>query len=82
MIFLKEDGSLDIERINNLPLEEHMKVVGSFTQEQFKEYISTIPIDKFHSCTRSVKVNYSMDEDGVDAEEVIKKLRSKINHNK
>jgi hypothetical protein len=72
MIFLKEDGSLDIKRINNLPLEEHMKGVGSFTQEQFKEYISTIPIDEFHSCPRSVKVNYSMDEDGVDAEEVIK----------
>ena len=79
---MTEDGSLDVERINNLPLEEHMREVGSFTQEQFKEYISTIPIDKFHSCPRSVKVNYSMDEDGVDAEEVIKKLRSKINHKK
>ena len=82
MALLKEDGSLDIERINNLPLEEHMREVGSFTQDQFKEYISTIPVDDSHSCPRSVKVNYSMHEDGVDAEEVIKKLRAKINKRK
>ena len=79
---MTEDGSLDVERINNLPLEEHMREVGSFTQEQFKEYISAIPVDDSYIYPRSVKVNYSMDEDGVDAEEVIKKLRSKINHKK
>ena len=82
MIFLKEDGSLDIDRINNLPLEEHMKEVGSFTQEQLKEYISTIPVNESRSCPRSVKVNYTMDEDGVDADEVIKTLRAKINKRK
>lgn len=46
MALLKEDGSLDIERINKLPLEERMKEIGSFTREHFKEYISTIPIDE------------------------------------
>ena len=25
MVYLKDDGSLDIERINNLPIEEHCK---------------------------------------------------------
>lgn len=33
MALLKEDGSLDIERINKLPLEEHMNEIGSFTRE-------------------------------------------------
>ena len=36
MTILKEDGSLDIEKIDSLPLEEHMKIVGTFTHEQFK----------------------------------------------
>ena len=46
MALLKEDGSLDIERINKLPLEEHMKEIGSFTREQFKQYVSTIPLNE------------------------------------
>ena len=29
MALLKEDGSLDIERINALPLEEYKEVIGS-----------------------------------------------------
>lgn len=28
MAFLKEDGSLDIERINSLPLREFMEAMG------------------------------------------------------
>ena len=27
--FLNEDGSLNVERINKLPLEEYMDVIGS-----------------------------------------------------
>ena len=40
MALLKEDGSLDIERINQLPIEEYMEEVGNFTNEQRKEYYS------------------------------------------
>lgn len=43
MALLKEDGSLDIERINNLPREERQKMIGSFTRAQFREYVSSIP---------------------------------------
>ena len=39
MAFLKEDGSLDIESINKLPIKEHMKAIGSLTREQFEQYI-------------------------------------------
>ena len=45
MALLKEDGSLDIERINKLPLEEYMEEMGTLTQEQVKEYISKLPIN-------------------------------------
>ena len=34
MVLLKKDGSLDIERINSLPLEEYMDVIGDLTEEQ------------------------------------------------
>ena len=46
MALLKEDGSLDIERINNLPYEEYMEEMGTLTQEQVKEYISKLPINE------------------------------------
>ena len=38
MVYLKEYGSLDIERINSLPLEDYMDVIGDLTKEQYKEY--------------------------------------------
>lgn len=37
MIPLKEDGSLDVERIDQLPVEEHMRVLGEFTTRQMDE---------------------------------------------
>ena len=41
--YLKEDGSLDVERINKLPIEEYMDVMRDLTQEQIEEYISKLP---------------------------------------
>lgn len=40
MALLKEDGSLDVERIRALPLEEHKREVESMNQSQFREYYS------------------------------------------
>lgn len=74
MALLKEDGSLDIERINKLPLEEHMKEVGSFTREQFKQYVSTIPLNEGKSYPRAIMVD---SPHGVDAEEFMNKMREK-----
>lgn len=72
MALLKEDGSLDIERINKLPLEEHMKEVGSFTREQFKQYISTIPHNEDKLIPRAVWVDTPH---GVDAKEFMRKIK-------
>lgn len=51
MALLKEDGSLDIERINKLPREERMREIGSFTREQFQEYLSKIPLNEGYTHT-------------------------------
>lgn len=46
MALLKENGSLDIERINNLPFEEHITEIAHFTKAQRKEYISKLPLNE------------------------------------
>lgn len=46
MILLKEDGSLDIERIKALPLKEYICQISHLTKEQHKEYVSKIPINE------------------------------------
>lgn len=78
MKFLKEDGSLDIERINQLPLEEYMDMFGEFTQEQVNEYNSKLPINESKEPMKAVVVDYPMEEDGVDAEELINNLKKRL----
>lgn len=77
MALLKEDGSLDIERINKLPLEEYMEEMGTLTQEQVKEYISKQPVNESKEPMQAIVVNYPMSEDGVDAEDFLNKQRKK-----
>lgn len=74
MALLKEDGSLDIERINKLPREERMKEIGSFTREQFHEYISKIPLNEGYTHTRVIKFDKPM---GVNLSDVINKIKKK-----
>ena len=78
MALLKEDGSLDIERINKLPIEEYMEVIGELTETQYEEYLSKIPLNESKETTKAVLVDYLMEEDGVDAEEVINNIGRKI----
>lgn len=59
---LKEDGSLDIERINSLPLEEKHREMGKFTREQMNEYISKMPINESHCPVKVIKVDYKMED--------------------
>jgi hypothetical protein len=78
MALLKEDGSLGIEHINELPIEEYMEEIGNLTEEQYEEYLSKIPPNESKETTKAVLVNYLMEEDGVDAEEVINNIGRKI----
>lgn len=63
MIPLKEYDSLDIVRINKLPFEEHMNMLGNFTSQQMKEYLSSIPINESNESPRNIIVNYTMEDE-------------------
>lgn len=82
MALLKEDGSLDVERINKLPLEEYMKEMGTLTQEQVKEYLSKLPINESNEPYQGVRVDYTIEEDiargAVDADELLNNLRNEL----
>ena len=81
MALLKEDGSLDIERINNLPLEEYMEEMGSLTQEQVKEYMSKFPINESKEPVTAIEVDYTLEDElkrgAVLADDLLNKLREK-----
>lgn len=76
MALLKEDGSLDIERINKLPLNEFMDQMGDLTQEQVEEYISCLPITENNEPLQAIVVN-SIEEYGEDADEFLNEMREK-----
>lgn len=79
MVPLKENGELDVERINNLPIEEYMEVVGGLTDEQYNEYLSTLPITGSKEPVRAIVVDYTLEEElkrgSVLAENLINNLR-------
>ena len=63
MALLKEDGSLDIERINKLPIEDYMEEIASLNKKQYNEYISTLPLNESHEQVKSVKLDCTIEED-------------------
>ncbi len=58
--FLKEDGSLDVERINSLPREDKIREIGKFTRKQMEEYLSKLPINESRYPMKIVDVDYKM----------------------
>ena len=82
MKYLKEDGSLDIKRINKLPIEEYMDVVGDLTEEQYEEYLSKLPINESNESMKAVVVDYTLEEElergAVIAEDYINNLRNRL----
>lgn len=63
MQYLKEDGSLDIEKIRNLPIEEKIKVLPTLTQEQKEEYWVKRPINEGKMGTQPVYVDYTLEDE-------------------
>jgi len=70
MAFLKEDGSLDIERINSLPLREYMDAMGELTQE----HLSKLPLNESKEPVQAITVDWPIEEEWVDADELINNL--------
>ena len=73
MALLKEDGSLDIERINSMQFEEYMNEMGTLTREQVEEYLSKIPINESKTPMKAIVVE-SIEKYGVDAEDFLNKF--------
>lgn len=71
MVFLKEDGSLDIERINNLPIDEYIYIIENLTESQREYYHSHLPVNDGTQNTDAVFVDYNMEDEigrgGVEA---------------
>ena len=63
MALLKEDGSLDIERINKLPYEKYLEEMGTLTESQVNEYLSALSIYESKEPVRAVKVDYSLEDE-------------------
>ena len=63
MSLLKEDGSLDIERINKLPTNEWMNLMGELTEKQFEEYKKKSPLNEGVNSVMTHNVNCTMEED-------------------
>lgn len=81
MALLKEDGSLDIERINKLPIREYIEELESLTQEQYEEYCSKLPANDTYEPVRPVMVDSIEDElrrGCVLADEYIRALKEKL----
>ena len=74
---LNEDGSLNIESINKMPREERMRTIGSFTREQFQEYVSKVPINEVATHTRAIIVDKPK---GVNLLETLNKIKKKQNN--
>lgn len=63
MKLLKDDGSLDVERINKLPYEEYMEAMGTLTEAQVNEYLSALPINESKEPVQAVRVDYSLQDE-------------------
>ena len=78
MALLKEDGSLDIERIQKLPYKEYIHEISNFTKEQYEEYVSKIPINESQGTVIPIVVEdvkeYLRNNGYVNAWDVINKL--------
>lgn len=63
MVPLKEDGTLDIERINKLPIDEYIDVIENLTSSQHDYYVSTIPLNDGSQHTEAVFVDYTLEDE-------------------
>ena len=75
MEYLKEDGSLDVERLANLPLKEFTNAVEQLSQEQWNEFIAKCELYAVTGPVEPIVVDSSIAEDGVDADVVLENLR-------
>lgn len=80
---LKQDGTVDVEKIDNMPSDEYLHVLEAMTQEQYQYYSDNSPANKGNNGpSKAIPVNYTLEEaleKGwlVDANKHIQELRDK-----
>ena len=80
MALLNEDGSLNVEWIRNLPIEEFVNVYSKLTTEQEDEYWSKIPSDEPMDMEKASQIDDYIDNKGVDAMEFLTDIRKKYGY--
>ena len=81
MVFLKEDGSLDIERIDSLPHDERVRMIGKMTEKELECYLKSFPMNEDKKQPiKVIKVSYGFDDprNGVDAFEFLDELEKEF----
>ena len=84
MVPLKEDGSLNVELIDKLPIEEYRAILETMTQEQYQFYSDNSPANYGNNGpSKAIPVNYTLEEalaKGwiVDAKKHVQELRNRI----
>lgn len=82
MALLKEDGSLDIERINKLPFEKRIDEISRLSSSQLNENVCKRLINKATAHRGPIKTKYSLEDEIkmgriILAEDVLKIMREK-----
>ncbi len=77
MALLNEDGSLDVEKVRNLPFEEYIKEYNKLDEGQLNEYWSQIPLNESATLERSKEIDLYVANHGEDAMEFLNKMIEK-----
>ena len=79
---MNEDGSLNVELIDSLPLDKHVEVTGRLTEAQIDEYFSKQPSNEDIGSVRPIYVDLTIEEElergAVIAEDYISMMRDKL----
>lgn len=79
MIPLNENGSLDIESINKLPIEVYINIIGNMSNQQYREYLASTSINENRNQTKAVRfhsVKYIIEQGiGEDAVDFLNKMK-------
>lgn len=55
-----------------------MEEIGDFTEEQYMEYVSKLPINESNEPIRAIMVDWTTESFGVNADDVINNIGKKI----
>lgn len=87
MVPLDIDGNIDVERINQLPIDEKFNLIGEMTEKQYEYYCLKSPACAPGSHTKAIAVNYTMEDEiergtAVDIDKYLREWRAELDKRK